>query len=84
MNAALTILGADFVADSNRVSFGPYVFDGIRSTQNGTVINVIIPDRMPSRGGAAPMLWVAAEYQVSVSNRHGASAPVSITLTVQP
>ncbi len=84
MNAALTILGADFVADSNRVSFGPYSFDGIRSTQGGTVITVNIPERMPGRGGAAPMLWVAAEYLVIVSNRHGSSAPVSIELTVQP
>lgn len=84
MNAALTISGTDFVADSNTVAFGPYSFDGIRSTERGTVISIGIPDRMPSRGGAAPMLWVAADYQLVVSNRHGRSTPVSVALTVQP
>ena len=83
MNAELTILGTDFVADSNSVSFGPYSFDGIRSTENGTVIHLNIPDRMPSRGGAAPMLWVAADYHVVVSNRNGRSAPMTASLTVR-
>lgn len=48
------------------------------------MISVNIPDRMPTSGGAAPMLWVAADYLVRVSNRNGRSKTVSIALTVQP
>ncbi len=82
--ARVLIRGRGFDTDSNTVSFGPYEWQGIGALANGTTLTVIIPDRMPGSGGAAPALWVPGAYALVVRNRRGASATVSVELQTAP
>ncbi len=83
-NAVLTIRGESFSADSNSVRIGAQQWDGIPSQDAGTRIQFIVPDRVPSGGGAAPMLWASGEYAVSVRTRQGVSRAVSLTIQTSP
>ncbi len=82
--AALGVRGAGFVRDSNAVEFGSWTFPGIRADSNGTFLHVRIPDRPPSRTGAAPMLWVGGTYSLLVSNRNGRSNALPVVVCSAP
>lgn len=76
----LVVRGTGFEASENTVTFGPVTLTSVKSTDGGTRISLTLPDRMPSGGGAAPMLWMAGDYPLTVSNRHGTSTPFSVTV----
>ena len=75
-----TIRGAGFDATANTVTVGPVTLTAVASRSSGTVIALTLPDRVPSGGGAAPMLWSAGRYALTVSNARGASVPVMVTI----
>ncbi len=75
----LIVRGTGFEAE-NTVTFGPVTLTSVKSSDGGTRISLVVPDRMPSGGGAAPMLWMAGDYPLTVSNRHGTSAPFTVTV----
>jgi Quinohemoprotein amine dehydrogenase, alpha subunit domain III len=76
----LVVSGTGFDAAENTVTFGPVTLTSVKSTNGGTRISLVVPDRMPSGGGAAPMLWMAGDYPLTVSNRRGTSAPMTVTV----
>ncbi len=76
----LTIRGTGFDATANTVSVGSVILTAVVSTRGGTVIALSLPDRVPSGGGAAPMLWSPGRYALTVSNARGSSAPVMVTI----
>lgn len=75
-----TIRGAGFDATANTVTVGPITLTAVASRSSGTVIALSLPDRVPSGGGAAPMLWSAGRYALTVSNARGTSVPVMVTI----
>ena len=76
----VTIRGARFDATANTVTVGPVTLTAISSRSGGTVITLTLPQRVPSGGGAAPMLWSAGRYALTVSNTRGTSVPVMVTV----
>ena len=76
----LTIRGTGFDATANTVTLGPVVVTAVVSRGGGTVIALSLPDRVPSGGGAAPMLWTPGRYPLTVANARGTSAPVMVTI----
>jgi len=76
----VTIRGTGFDATANTVTVGPVILTAVRSTGGGTVIALSLPDRVPSGGGAAPMLWSPGQYALTVSNTRGSSVPVMVTI----
>ena len=76
----VTIRGARFDATANTVTVGPVTLATISSRSSGTVITLTLPGRVPSGGGAAPMLWSAGRYPLTVSNTRGTSVPVMVTV----
>lgn len=76
----VTIRGIGFDAIANTVTVGPVILTAVRSTGGGTVIALSLPDRVPSGGGAAPMLWSPGQYALTVSNTRGSSVPVMVTI----
>ena len=76
----ITIRGTGFDATANTVTVGPVILNAVLSRSGGTVIVLSLPDRVPSGGGAAPMLWSAGRYPLTVSNGRGSSAPVMVTI----
>lgn len=76
----LVVRGSGFDATENTVTLGPVTLTSVKSTDSGTRISLVVPDRMPSGGGAAPMLWMAGDYPLTVSNRRGTSAPFTVTV----
>lgn len=76
----VTIRGTGFDAIANTVTVGPVILTAVRSTGGGTVIALSLPDRVPSGGGAAPMLWSPGQYALTVSNTRGSSVPVMVTI----
>ena len=76
----VTIRGTGFDATANTVTVGPVILTTVLSRSGGTVIALSLPDRVPSGGGAAPMLWSAGRYPVTVSNARGSSVPVMVTV----
>ena len=76
----VTIRGARFDATANTVTVGPVTLTAISSRNSGTVIALTLPERVPSGGGAAPMLWSAGRYPLTVSNTRGTSVPVMVTV----
>jgi hypothetical protein len=76
----LVVRGSGFEATENTVTLGPVTLTSVKSTDRGTRIVLVVPDRMPSGGGAAPMLWMAGDYPLTVSNRRGTSAPFTVTV----
>ena len=79
----LLIVGAGFDPTSNTVSLGPITLTTIPSEARGTRIRFTVPDRVPSGGGAAPLLWEQGVYTLTVQTRLGTSAPVSVRV-VEP
>jgi hypothetical protein len=76
----VTIRGTGFDAIANTVTVGPIILTGVVSRNDGTVIALSLPDRVPSGGGAAPMLWSAGRYPLTVTNARGTSVPVIVTI----
>ncbi len=76
----ITIRGTGFDASSNTITVGPITVATVVSSKGGTVIALSLPERVPSGGGAAPMLWSAGRYALTVSNARGTSAPVLVTI----
>lgn len=76
----ITIRGTGFDATANTVTVGSVILTAVVSTRDGTVIALSLPDRVPSGGGAAPMLWSPGRYALTVSNARGSSAPVMVTI----
>lgn len=76
----ITIRGAGFDSTANTVTVGPVTLTAVASRSSGTVIALSLPDRVPSGGGAAPMLWSAGRYALTVSNARGTSVPVMVTI----
>ena len=77
---AITIRGTGFDAVSNTVIVGPVTIAAVPATRGGTVLALSLPDRVPSGGGAAPMLWEPGRYPLSVATARGTSAPVTVTI----
>ena len=78
--AVLTVRGKGFASDSNTVRVGPITLYGIRSTDGGTTLQFILPDRLPSSGGASPMLWTTGTFDVVIHNVRGHSASSHVTI----
>ncbi len=76
----VTIRGTGFDATANTVTVGPVILSAVLSRNDGTVIVLSLPDRVPSGGGAAPMLWSAGRYPLTVTNARGTSVPVMVTI----
>ena len=76
----VTIRGTGFDATANTVTVGPVILTTVLSRSGGTVIALSLPDRVPCGGGAAPMLWSAGRYPLTVSNARGSSVPVMVTI----
>ncbi len=76
----ITIRGRGFDLTANRVTVGPVIVMAVSSRSGGTVIALTLPERVPSGGGAAPMLWSAGKYALTVSNARGTSVPVMVTV----
>jgi hypothetical protein len=67
----LRISGCGFSGDRNAVSFGGVVLPGVRSSDDGTRIRVVIPKRQSLGAGA---------YDVTVNNGQGTSNAKRVTL----
>ncbi len=78
------IVGVGFDALENTVRVGPVTVTSVRSSDAGTVIVLMVPERVPSSGGAPPMLWQPGTYALTVENRRGTSAAVSLTIRELP
>jgi hypothetical protein len=76
----ITIRGAGFDASSNTVTVGPVTVTAVAASRGGTVIEVSLPDRVPSGGGAAPMLWEPGRYSLTVATARGTSMPVMVAI----
>ena len=76
----IIIRGTGFSATANTITIGPVVVTDMVSRSGGTVIALSLPDRVPSGGGAAPMLWTPGRYPLTVANTRGTSAPVMVTI----
>jgi hypothetical protein len=72
--------GTGFDPDSNVVRLGPVTVSPVPSTNGGTLLTLMLPDRVPSGGGAAPMLWTPGRYPLTVTTRRGTSAPVLVDI----
>ena len=77
---AITIRGTGFDAVANTVTLGPVTLTMVAAARGGTVIALSLPDRVPSGGGAAPMLWEPGRYPLTVATARGTSAPVTVTI----
>jgi len=78
--AVLTLRGKGFASDSNTVQVGPVTLYGIRSTNGGTRLTLILPDRLASGGGAPPMLWTSGTFDVVINTVRGRSAVSHVTI----
>jgi hypothetical protein len=76
----LRIRGGGFGEDNNTVMLGPITLTNVKSTENGTLLVIRVPDRVPSGGGAAPMPWTTGTYPLTVLTPRGASTPITITV----
>jgi hypothetical protein len=74
------IRGTGFDATANTVTVGPVILSAVLSRNGGTVIVLSLPDRVPSGGGAAPMLWSSGRHALTVSNARGSSVPMMVTI----
>jgi len=76
----LVIRGTGFDATDNAVTLGPVTLTAVPSTDQGTRISVVVPDRVVGRGGAPPLLWVGGAYPLTVTTPRGTSAPITVTV----
>jgi hypothetical protein len=76
----LRIRGSGFGEADNTVMLGPITLTNVKSTENGTLLIVRVPDRVPSGGGAAPMAWTTGSYQLTIVTPRGRSEPITITV----
>ncbi len=76
----IRIEGRGFHATSNTVLVGPVTIPVVASRDMGRTLTVTLPDRVPSGGGAAPMLWTPGSYPVTVATPASISASVMLTI----
>lgn len=76
----LRIRGSGFGVDDNTVMLGPITLTSVKSAEQGTLLIIRVPDRVPSGGGAAPMPWTSGTYPLTVVTPRGTSAPITITV----
>lgn len=72
----LTLTGEHFDqngAGSNTVDIGPIHLTGVPSSHGGRLIEVVLPDRIPSQVEAPPRPILPGTYDVSVSTASGTS-----------
>jgi IPT/TIG domain-containing protein len=80
MAVTITIKGAGFAPDSNRVVIGPVRVERAPSDREGTTLQVTVPATLPSAGEVAPLRLTPGTYAVTVSTRFGTSNAVPFTL----
>ncbi len=71
----IRIEGRGFHPTSNTIALGPVTVGDVASRDNGTVLLLSVPDRVPSGGGAAPLLWVPGRYPLTVTAAGQVSVP---------
>jgi hypothetical protein len=74
----LDIVGTGFEDSTNTIVLGPVSATNVRGQSNGTRIVFTVPDRVPSGGGAAPVLWTSGRYPLTVTTTRGTSNVVTI------
>jgi hypothetical protein len=57
----------------NTVHLGPVTLTGVPASTDGREIRVVVPDRIPSRGEAAPLPLETGRYDVRVETSAGTS-----------
>lgn len=62
----------------NTIQFGDATITDVPASADGREIRVVIPDRMPVRGDAAPLPLEAGRYDLRVQTSAGTSNGVSV------
>ena len=62
----------------NTIRFGDATITDVPASSDGTEIRVMIPDRVPLRGEAAPLPLEAGRYDLRVQTTTGTSNSVSV------
>ena len=62
----------------NTVRFGPAKLTNVPASDDGRVIRVVVPDRVPSGGEAAPLPLETGRYDVRVETPAGTSNAVVV------
>jgi hypothetical protein len=74
----LEVTGTGFEASTNVVTLGPARITEVKSRTDGSLIEFEVPDRIPSGGGAAPVLWTSGRYPLTITTSRGTSNAVMI------
>jgi hypothetical protein len=62
----------------NTIQFGDATITGVPASADGTEIRLVIPDRVPLRGEAAPLPLEAGRYNLRVQTSAGTSNAVAM------
>jgi hypothetical protein len=62
----------------NTIQFGDATITGVPASADGSEIHLVIPDRVPVRGDAAPLPLEAGRYSRRVKTSAGTSNDVSV------
>jgi hypothetical protein len=62
----------------NTIQFGDATITNVPASTDGTEIHLVIPDRVPLRGEAAPLPLEAGRYNLRVQTTSGTSNSVSV------
>jgi len=62
----------------NTIQLGETTITGVPASADGKEIRVVIPDRVPSRGDAAPLPLEAGRYNLRVQTAAGMSNAVAV------
>jgi hypothetical protein len=62
----------------NTIQFGDATITGVPASADGREIHLVIPDRVPLRGDAAPLPLEAGRYNLRVKTSAGISNDVSV------
>jgi hypothetical protein len=62
----------------NTIQFGDATITNVPASTDGTEIRLVIPDRVPLRGEAAPLPLEAGRYDLRVQTTSGTSNSVSV------
>jgi hypothetical protein len=62
----------------NTIQFGDATITNVPASSDGTEIRVMIPDRVPLRGDAAPLPLEAGRYDLRVQTTSGTSNSISV------
>lgn len=72
----IVVQGRGFVPGTpgqNTVRFGPVRLTNVPASDDGRVIRVVVPDRVPSGGEAAPLPLETGRYDIRVETSAGTS-----------